>query len=315
LISLVVPVYNEAEIINQFLEAVRQSLDALGLRREIILVDDGSTDATWPMLLTLSRADAAIGLVRLSRNFGKEAAIMAGLEQAAGDAVIVLDADLQHPPSLLQAMVERWRGGGVDIVDAVKVDNRAEPALSRLSSRVFNRLFNRLTGYELAGASDFKLLDRRVVTALREMQSYTLFFRGTTLWLGFRHDRIPFEVPHRPGGVSKWGMMARLRLAINAITSFTALPLHAMTLVGLLSLLFAVLLGVQTLYNKFSGAAIEGFTTVIILLLLFGSLITLGLGTIGAYLSKIHDEVRRRPRYLITECRPAHGRDPDARGG
>jgi hypothetical protein len=153
----------------------------------------------------------------------------------------------------------------------------------------------------MVGASDYKLLSRRVIDTLCELKDYNLFFRGTTLWMGYSHQVLPYQVEERREGISKWGVMSRLRLAITAITSFTSLPLHLMTLVGIVSFLFAVILGLQTFYNYLNGAAVEGFTTVILLLLMFGSMITLGLGIIGAYLSKIHDEVRGRPRYLIDE--------------
>ncbi|GAB5449807.1 MAG: glycosyltransferase family 2 protein [Halioglobus sp.] len=301
LLSLVIPVYNEEDVIPALLPQLVQALQEVDIEHEIIVVDDGSTDGTWQLLCDAAHSRSDISLLRLSRNFGKEAAIMAGLRECAGDAAIVLDADLQHPPRMLVEMTEQWLQGDVDIIHAVKSDDHNAPTMDRVTSHWFGRLFRRMTGYEIRGATDYKLLDRRVIDVLNELQDYNLFFRGTTLWLGFRHRNIYFELGNRRGGQSKWTPMSRLRLGITAITSFTALPLHLMTVVGLISFLFAIVMGVHTLYNKISGVAVEGFTTVILLLLIFGSLITLSLGVIGAYLSKIHDEVRDRPRYLIAE--------------
>jgi len=301
LVSLIVPVYNEEGAVVALLESLRSSLAELELRSEIVLVDDGSVDGTWALLKSQAAGAHDLTLLRFTRNFGKEAAIMAGLKACTGDAAIVLDADLQHPPGLLRKMTELWLSGEADVIDAVKTDDHHAPVMDRLTSFLFNRLYERFTGYDVRGASDYKLLDRRVIDVLGDIRDYNLFFRGTTLWLGFRHREIGFPLGPRAAGRGKWNTLRRLELAITAITSFTALPLHLMTVVGVISAVFAVFHGAHTLYNKFSGQAVEGFTTVILLLLIFGSVITLGLGIIGAYLSKIHDEVRDRPRYLIEE--------------
>lgn len=298
-LSIIVPIYNEAAMLEGFAQELLDHLDALPLATEILFVDDGSADDSWDLLCTLQEQDSGVTLIRFTRNFGKEAAILAGLERCSGDAAIVMDADLQHPPELLRQMTDAWLAGGIDIVDGVKVYSGETAGMTRVSSKLFNSLFERLTGFNMSGASDYKLLDRRVIDSLVSLGDYNLFFRGTTLWMGFEHSRLVFEVGERPQGDTKWGLMSRLGLAITAITSFTAAPLHLMTLVGLFSFAFAILLGLQTLFNWVNGQAVEGFTTVIMLLLFFGSMITLGLGIIGAYLSKIHDEVRGRPRYIV----------------
>jgi glycosyltransferase involved in cell wall biosynthesis len=301
LLSIVIPVYNEDAVLPSLLPQITASLDQIDLEHEIIIVDDGSVDGTWQFLTEESERRDDLTLIRFSRNFGKEAAIMAGLNHSTGDAAIVLDADLQHPPRMLIEMAEIWSTGEVDIIHAVKSEDRNAPRLDRITSNLFGRLFNRMTGYEIRGATDYKLLDRRVIDVLTGLKDYNLFFRGTTLWLGFRHRELYFELGNRRGGLSKWTSMSRLRLGISAITSFTALPLHLMTIVGGTSLLFAIVMAINTLKNKIQGVAVEGFTTVILLVLIFGSIITLSLGVIGAYLSKIHDEVRERPRYLVDE--------------
>lgn len=299
-LSLIIPVYNEAPMLETFLESLYKHLQGLPVIAEILLIDDGSTDGSWNILRGLPNQSSKIVLIRFTRNFGKEAAILAGLERCTGDAAIVMDADLQHPPSLLQQMLETWLAGDVDIVDGIKIGS-ADPAVSPLSSRIFNSAFERLTGFNMSGASDYKLLNRRVIDRLISLGDYNLFFRGTTLWMGYKHRYLEFEVGQRSRGKTKWGLMSRLGLAITAITSFTSAPLHLMTLVSLFSFAFAFLLGLQTLFMWANGQAVEGFTTVIMLLLLFGSMITLGLGIIGAYLSKIHDEVRGRPRYIVDQ--------------
>lgn len=301
-LSLIVPVYNEEDAVDSLIGGLREAVARTGLSSEIIVVDDGSTDRTWELLTNTSGAhDRDMKLIRFTRNFGKEAAILAGLRQCTGDAAIVLDADLQHPPDMVRQMVDVWLGGNVDVIDAVKTDDRNAPTLDRITSAWFNRVFRRFTGYDTRGACDYKLLDRRVIDVLVDIKDYNLFFRGTTAWLGFRHRELGFPLGPRAGGRTKWNLLSRLRLAITAITSFTSLPLHLMTMVGLLSAFLALVHGGHTLYNKFTGQSMEGFTTVILLLLIFGSTITLGLGIIGAYLSKIYDEVRGRPRYLIEE--------------
>ena len=279
-------------MLEAFATALRDHLENLPLAAEILFVDDGSSDGTWSLLCQLQQRMPGVILIRLTRNFGKEAAILAGLERCSGDAAIVMDADLQHPPSLLAQMTEAWLAGGVDIVDGVKSGSGHSGGMAGFTSRLFNSAFARMTGFSMTGASDYKLLDRRVIDSLLSLGDYNLFFRGATLWMGFSHRQIEFDVVERSDGDTKWSLMSRLALAITAITSFTSVPLHLMTLVGLLSFAFAFLLGLQTLYMWVNGQAVEGFTTVIILLLFFGSMITLGLGIIGAYLSKIHDEVR-----------------------
>jgi dolichol-phosphate mannosyltransferase len=212
-----------------------------------------------------------------------------------------MDADLQHPPSLIPAMVRAWREERFDVVEAVKTRRGAEPLLARLGARCFYPLFRRLSGFDLEGASDFKLIDRRVLDAWARMGERNVFFRGMSAWLGFRRKALPFEVAPRAGGSSGWSPLRLVRLAVTGITGFSSAPIHLITAMGVLFLLFAVLLGLQTLYNKLYGGAETGFTTVIVLVLLVGSLILIGLGVIGLYVARIYDEVKGRPRYVIRE--------------
>ena len=239
--------------------------------------------------------------IRLSRNFGKELALCAGLETARGDAVIVMDADGQHPPSLLPQMIRTWRETGVDIVEATKINRGKETFFSKLGAGLFYLLWNKLSGFELKGASDYKLLNRRAVDAYLQMDERNVFFRGMTAWLGFSRAQIPFEVAPRAGGQSSWSVLKRLSLALNGISGFSSMPLHLVTFAGILFLLFSVIFGGYTLVLQLTGRSVSGFATVILLLLFIGSLLMISLGIIGIYLARIYDEIKHRPRYVIAQ--------------
>jgi glycosyltransferase involved in cell wall biosynthesis len=303
-LSLVLPCLNEASHLAASLATLRGVLAGLGLSYEIVVVDDGSSDETWELLRALTRERPELRALRLSRRFGKELALSAGLARARGRAVLVMDADLQHPPELVPAMVRAWREEHYEVVEAVKVRRGREPLFARLGARLFYPLFRRLSGFDLDGASDFKLLDRRVLTAWSEMGERNVFFRGMSAWLGFRRKALPFEVAPRAGGRSSWGPWRLLRLAVNGITAFSSAPIHVITAMGLLFMAFALLLGLHTLYNKFFGHAETGFTTVIVLVLMTGSFVLIGLGVIGLYVSRIYEEVKGRPRYVVREELP-----------
>ncbi len=300
LLSVVMPCLNEGSHIASSLETIARALDSIGVDHEVIVVDDGSTDDTWERVRESSAALPALRALRLSRRFGKEHALCAGLEQARGRGVLVMDADLQHPPALIPEMIRAWREEGYDVVEAVKMD-RGGPLLARFEAGVFYALLRRLSGFDLAGASDFKLMDRKVLEAWSAMPERNVFFRGMSAWLGFRRKQVPFTVEKRVGGRSGWSTRGLVRLAINGITAFSSVPIHVITAMGLLFLFFAVVIGVQTLYNYLVGSAVTGFTTVILLVLIVGSMLMIGLGVIGTYVSRIYNEVKRRPRYVVAE--------------
>jgi polyisoprenyl-phosphate glycosyltransferase len=246
--------------------------------------------------------------VRLSRNFGKEHALCAGLEMARGDAVIVMDADGQHPPSLLPELIRTRLETGADIVDATKIHRGEESYFNKLSASLFYTLWTKLSGFEMTGASDFKLLDRRAVDAYLLMDERNLFFRGMTAWLGFSRAQVPFEVASRGGGASNWSLFKRLRLAVTGISGFSAVPLQLVTLAGVLFLFFSVVFGMYTLALQVSGRSVSGFATVILLLLIIGSLLMISLGIIGIYLARIYDEIKHRPRYVIAQTIEGEGK-------
>jgi glycosyltransferase involved in cell wall biosynthesis len=300
-LSVVLPCLNEGSHLEGSLATLAGVLDGLGLAYEIVVVDDGSTDDTWTVLTRAAAMRPQLLALRLSRRFGKEQALAAGLEHARGAAVLVMDGDLQHPPELIPEMVRAWREEGYEVVEGMKVRRGEEPLVARIGARLFYPLFRRLSGFDLEGASDFKLVDRRVLAAWSRMPEHTLFFRGMSAWLGFRRKAVPFEVAPRAGGSSGWSPLRLLRLGLNGITAFSSAPIHVITFVGMVFGAFAVLLGLHTLYNKFFGSAETGFTTVIVLVLLVGSLVLLGLGVIGLYVSRIYEEVKGRPRYVVRD--------------
>lgn len=308
-LSLVIPVFNESAIIVRAMNTIMSQLHSIaGLDYfEVIVVDDGSSDATWERLINdVCPHHPEIHAIKLSRNFGKESALCAGLEQCDAKATIIMDVDLQHPPALIEDMLRIWRQGEVDIVEAVKRDRGDEPALSKLSANGFYSLFEWLCGVSLKNASDFKLLDKRVVEAWREMPERNVFFRGMSAWVGFSREQIEFDVAPRLGSNSKWSSLGLLRLALTSIVSFSSAPLHLITLSGIGFILFSLVLGCITLARHFSGEAVSGFATVILLLLIIGGIIMVSLGIIGEYLARIYNEVKARPRYLIADDSREH---------
>ena len=307
-ISVVIPVYCEAAGIRVTLREVEKYLSQCASTWEIVVVDDGSKDSTWDEIAALSAGMPGLRGLRLSRNFGKEAAVSAGLAAARGRAVVLMDGDMQHPPSLLPTLVQTWRTGEADIVEAVKSSRGNESAMSAARAKLFYLILRAFSGHDLNGASDYKLLDQRVVEAYRTMKERNVFFRGMVSWMGFRTTQIPFEVEPRIAGDSGWSVFGLVRLAAVAVTSFSTFPLHLITIFGLVFFAFSVLLGVHTVYMKLSGAAITGFTTVILLLLIIGSSLMIGLGIIGEYLARIYEEVKQRPRYIVSQELPGPGR-------
>ena len=298
---MVIPLYNEGSHVSELLLDLKSALQQTGCRFEVVLVDDGSPDDTWERIKGEARALTNLRAMRLSRNFGKELALCAGLERARGDAMVVMDGDGQHPPSLVPIMVEKWRTSGADIVQAVKVKRGRESATSKVGAFLFYVILNKLSGFELRGASDFKLMNRKVLDTWLGMRERNVFFRGMTAWMGFNVAQIPFDVALRRTGKSGWSYLRRAKLALIGITTFSSFPLHFVTFAGVIFFIFAVGLGIQTLYLKLAGRAFTGFATVILLELIIGSLLMISLGIIGEYLARIYEEVKGRPRYIVSE--------------
>ena len=315
-LSVVIPLLNEEPHLERTLDVIRRELAMFEGDYELVLIDDGSSDGTWKLLQASVNAFGDGRAIRLSRRFGKELALCAGLERARGDAVVVMDGDLQHPPRLIPEMVRCWEEEGFDVVEGVKQHRGEESRSYRAQTGLYYVLLRSLSGIDLRGASDFKLMDRKVVEAWGQMGERNVFFRGMSAWLGFRRKRLFFNVERRVGGGTAWSPLGLIRLAINGITSFSSLPVHIITVMGVIFLLFSLVLGVSSLLQWFSGEAVTGFTTVNLLLLIIGSMLMIGLGIIGEYIAKIYDEVKGRPRYVIAETAEprAAGTDPVARG-
>jgi dolichol-phosphate mannosyltransferase len=298
LITLVVPVFNEAPIIAANLAQILAAAATDGFTFELLAVDDGSSDASAAEIARAAQGDPRIRLISFTRNFGKEAAIHAGVAEGRGAAMLVIDCDLQHPPELIPQMLAFWRQG-IYVVEGVKADRGRETLYQGWLARGFYSTFERFTGLDLRGHSDFKLLDRQVVQAYLAFPERQRFFRGIIGWANFPSAQIPFTVADRSGGVTQWSRLNLLRYAIGNLTSFSSAPLKLVTWVGAASLLFGAAIGVLSLVQKFRGQAVSGFTTVNLLIIIMGGAILLSLGIIGHYVARLYDEVKGRPAYLI----------------
>lgn len=305
MLSVVLPAYNEEKMIKKAVGTIGNILKNEEIDYEIVFVDDGSKDGTWREIESAGKEDEHVNGVRFSRNFGKESAMMAGLENADGDCVVVMDCDLQHPPETIVEMYRLWQQG-YEVVEGVKRTRGRESIFHKMSAGLFYRMISKAVKIDMSHASDFKLLDRRAVEALLEMPERNAFFRALSSWIGFRSISVEFDVRDREIGESKWSTKSLIRYAISNIVSFSSAPMTVVTITGILGLLFAVILGIQTLVNYFSGHAVEGFTTVILIILIMGSLILMGIGIIGYYIAKIYEEVKCRPRYIISKKTGKH---------
>lgn len=300
MLSVVIPAYNEQEMTPIAVREIDGVLCAAGIPHELIFVDDGSKDATWAEIQEVAHRSECVRGVRFSRNFGKEAAIFAGLQHAKGECVAVIDCDLQHPPEKLVEMYRLWEQGA-EVIEGVKTDRGKESAAHRFAAKTFYRLISRATKVDMSRASDFKLLDRKAVNVLLTMREKRAFFRALSSWVGFRTAEVSYEVRDRTAGASKWSTWSLIKYALSNITAFTALPLHLVTIFGVITLLVSLVLGIVALVQKIMGIALGGFTTVIILLLFLGSLIMISLGIIGYYLGNIYEEIKDRPRYIVSD--------------
>jgi glycosyltransferase involved in cell wall biosynthesis len=301
-LSLVVPMYNELAALDTFFARVIPIVEAITGHYEVIVVDDGSTDGTLARLCALHLANRRIKLVALSRNFGKEAALSAGLEFARGTAVIPIDADLQDPPELIGDLVAAWRQG-YQVVLARRIDRDGDSLAKRLSARLFYRLINRLSEVPIPeDVGDFRLLDRRVVEALRQMPERMRFMKGLFAWAGFRQTVVEYHRPARIAGRTKWSYWRLWNLALGGITSFSTTPLRIWTYVGLTTalggLLYLAYVLARTLLH---GVDVPGYASLICILLVASGLNMIGLGILGEYLGRVFMEVKQRPLYLVAE--------------
>ena len=300
LLSIVLPAYNEEQNIANTARVLSELLAANQIDYELIFISDGSRDATYEEIVKASEKNPRIKGAEFSRNFGKEAGIFAGLELATGDAVIVMDCDLQHPPSVIPEMWRLWLGGA-EVVEGIKTSRGKESLGHRLSAGLFYKIMSKLIKMDMNASSDFKLLDRKVVDVLLSLPERNTFFRALSFWAGFRTESVQYEVQERQFGESKWSFWSLMKYAVSNATSFSTLPLQLVTVMGVVSILFSLILAIQTLVRFLMGNSVEGFTTVILLILIIGGFLMLSLGIIGHYIARIYEEVKGRPKYIISK--------------
>ena len=298
MLSVIIPAYNEEAILPKTVSVIGNLLTQKRIPYELIFVDDASRDRTWALIQEHAVTNPQIRGVHFSRNFGKEAAIMAGLTEAEGDCCVVIDCDLQHPPEKIPEMYALWQQG-FEIVEGRKSNRGKEGVLHSVCAKSFYTLISSATGIDMSNASDFKLLDRSAVNALLNMRERNTFFRALSSWIGFRSTFVEFEVREREAGVTKWSPFSLIKYALSNISSFSAVPMQIVTVLGMVMLLSSIVLGSIALGQKFLGQALEGFTTVILLQLFSSSVIMISLGIIGYYIARIYEEIKGRPRYII----------------
>lgn len=301
LISCIVPVYNEQPVIAEFISSLDATLKSLALAYEIIVVDDGSADDTMDIIHQM-RPQYPLRYLRFSRNFGKENALSAGLDHARGDAVILIDADFQHPLNLIKEFVAKWQEG-YDMVYGVRKDRDDEAWLKRICASGFYHLTSKITRVNIpANAGDFRLLDRKVVKALQKLPERNRFMKGLYSWVGFKQIAIPFEVQPRTKGKTRWNYYSLLDLAITGITSFSAFPLRMIALGGIIIALGAFIYAIWIVLSTFLfGIITPGWATIVTAIMFFGGLQLFAIGIVGEYIGRIFDEVKQRPHYIIDE--------------
>ncbi|MBV9466003.1 MAG: glycosyltransferase [Solirubrobacterales bacterium] len=297
LLSVVAPVYNEEATIEEFYTRVCEALE--GLPFELVLVDDGSTDGSTASLDQLAQHDPRVRLVYLSRNFGHQTALTAGLDHARGDAVVMLDADLQDPPELISTMLDHWRSG-CDVVYAVRQRREGESRFKLATARWFYRLFDKLAQVELQhNSGDFRLLDRRALDALLSMRERNRFLRGMTVWVGYMQAAVPYQRDPRYAGETKYTISKMVRFSLDAISSFSHRPLQLATLLGFMISTLAFIAIPVVVVLRILGSYLPGFSALTIVVLLLGGIELIAIGIIGEYVGRIYDEVKGRPLYLV----------------
>ena len=300
MLSVILPSYNEEKMIPVAADTISGILERENIDFELLFIDDGSKDATWENITRVAEKNAHVVGVHFSRNFGKEAAMFAGLEKATGDCCVVLDCDLQHPPEKIVEMYRLWEDG-YEVVEGIKEDRGEESGLHKFAANSFYGLISRATGMDMSSSSDFKLLDRKVVDTLNSLPERNVFFRALSFWVGYRKATMYYSVRERTEGESKWSTKSLIKYAITNIGSFSSAPLHMVTVLGLTMLMVAIVFSIISLVQKLTGQALGGFTTVILLLLFSSSIIMISLGIVGYYIARIYDEIKGRPRYIISK--------------
>lgn len=298
LLSLIVPCYNEEVVIENFFETTQDVLKDLEMDLEYVFVDDGSKDETLNKLLMLSENNRNVKYVSFSKNFGKEAAIFAGLHKAKGDAAVVIDADLQHPPVVIYEMVKLWKDG-YEVVEGVKSSRGKESLFHKMMAGTFYKMISNMMGIDMNNSSDFKLLDRKVVDVLCSLKERNTFFRALSFWVGYKTTTVSYEVQERAAGKTKWSPVSLVKYAVQNLVSFTYAPLYSIIGAGSIFMLVGLWLIIDAVLDHFNGVTVDGYPTLIIVLVLATGCILFSIGIIGVYVAKIYDEIKERPQYII----------------
>ncbi len=299
LLSVIIPAFNEEKMIENTASTLADILKSENINYELVFINDGSKDNTWAKINDVCKKDSNIVGVSFSRNFGKEAAMFAGLEKAKGDCCVIIDCDLQHPPEKIIDMYKLWEQG-YEVVEGVKENRGKEGVLHRFAANSFYSLISKATKINMSDSSDFKLLDRKVVDTLNQLPERNVFFRALSYWVGYKKAEVLYTVQDRAAGESKWSTRQLIKYALTNITAFSSAPLHIVTILGFITLAISFIFGVISLIQKLCGAAIDGFTTVILLIAFIGSVIMISIGIVGYYIARIYDEIKGRPRYVIS---------------
>jgi len=310
MLSVIIPAYNEEKCIKRVYDTIHSLLIENNIDSEFIFVDDGSQDQTYKMITELSAEKENIVGLHFSRNFGKESAISAGLAAADGDCVVVIDCDLQHPPEKIVEMYHLWEQG-YEIVEGIKKERGQEKKMHGIGAKIFYCVISRMAGFDMANSSDFKLLDRKVVDVLNKMPERG-FFRAISYWVGYNKATVEYDVGMRVDGESKWSTRGLVKYALSNISSYSTAPMQIVTALGVVMLVISVIFGVWALIDKIIGRALEGMTTVIIITIFIGSIIMISLGVIGYYIARIYEEIKGRPKYIISSTVKSTSKNPIA---
>ena len=305
-IAIIIPVYNEENALFKNFTIIDKSLKKDDIIVDYILIDDGSSDGTWQIIKKIKSDFPNVNGIRLSRNFGKEAAIVAGIQNTSAEYYVVMDSDLQHPSHHIKPMLNTLIERDANIIEGVKTNRGKESISYKILAKTFYKLLYRLSKMDLDGSSDFKIFDNYVADTIRRFNERNIFFRGIVDYVGFNRIEYPFVVEKRIAGESSFNSLKLFKLALNAIISHTSRPLYLTIISGGIFFVLAIVLGIQTLFNYFMGNAVSGFSTVILLILIVGSMLMLSIGIIGVYIARIYDEVKARPQFIVSEDLEKH---------
>lgn len=299
-ISLIVPCYNEESNISPFYEAIVNVFNEIDADFELMYVNDGSKDNTLANIKELNKKDKRVKCVSFARNFGKEAALFAGIRNVTGDCAVILDADLQHPPVVIKEMFQKWQEG-FEVVEGVKSDRGKEGLFHKLFCKIFYGMISKAVGMDMKNSSDYKLLDRKVINELAKIKERNTFFRALSFWVGFKKTTVYYEVADRNSGVSKWSTKSLIKYAVNNVLCFSYTPLHLISFLGICFFIIAFIIIIDAIISFIKGTAASGFPTIVVLLLVGFGAVMISLGIIGKYIAQIYDEVKGRPQYIIGE--------------